>query len=80
MHERKRAALACHVSQREWLEATQGFSYLGAMDDFSRELGRMSGRFSQAEGWRRHSHLGFCDEDSDPLKETLGERWTAADQ
>jgi N-acetylglucosamine malate deacetylase 1 len=72
----KRAALACHASQREWLDATQGFdSYLQAMDDFSAELGRMSGRRRHAEGWRRHSHLGFCDEAADPLREHLGTKY-----
>jgi LmbE family N-acetylglucosaminyl deacetylase len=76
VHDTKREALACHASQREWLDATQGFdSYLGAMDEFSRELGRMSGRFSHAEGWRRHSHLGFCDEDADPLKDAIAEKY-----
>ena len=32
----------------------------------------MSGRFKHAEGWRRHSHLGFASEDADPLREALG--------
>ena len=72
VHDHKRAALACHASQRKWLDATQGFdSYLGAMDDFSLQLGRMSGRFRHAEGWRRHSHLGFCGEEADPLRVAL---------
>jgi LmbE family N-acetylglucosaminyl deacetylase len=76
VHDEKRAALACHASQREWLDRTQGFdSYLGAMDEFSSELGRMSGKFRHAEGWRRHSHLGFCDEDADPLRDALRERY-----
>ena len=75
----KREALACHASQREFLNQTQGFdSYLGAMDGFSRELGRMSDKFEYAEGWRRHSHLGFCDEDADPLRDAL--RSTCADR
>ena len=79
VHDKKREALACHASQREWLDATQRFdSYLGAMDEFSAELGRMSGKFSHAEGWRRHSHLGFCDESADPLKDTLGDSWADA--
>lgn len=72
----KRAALACHASQRDWLADTQGFdSYLRAMDEFSRELGRMSGAFPDAEGWRRHSHLGFCEESADPLRDALGVRY-----
>jgi len=76
VHATKREALACHASQREFLARTQGFdSYLAAMDGFSRELGRMSRQFEYAEGWRRHSHLGFGDEDADPLRETLGEKY-----
>jgi LmbE family N-acetylglucosaminyl deacetylase len=70
----KREALARHASQRDFLNQTQGFdSYLAAMDGFSRELGRMSQKFEYAEGWRRHSHLGFCAEDADPLKDALRE-------
>jgi LmbE family N-acetylglucosaminyl deacetylase len=77
VHATKREALACHGSQRDFLRRTQGFdSYLAAMDGFSRELGRMSQRFEHTEGWRRHSHLGFCDEDADPLKEALGEKYS----
>jgi len=72
VHATKRQALACHASQSEFLTQTQGFdNYLAAMDGFSRELGRMSQRFEYAEGWRRHSHLGFCDEQTDPLKDAL---------
>jgi LmbE family N-acetylglucosaminyl deacetylase len=71
----KRAALACHRSQKEWLDATQGMdSYLAAMEEFSREVGRLSKKFTHAEGWRRHSHLGFCSQDADPLAEALGRR------
>ena len=47
-------------------------SYLAAMEDFSREVGRMSGRFDYAEGWRRRLHLGFGPEDFDPLAALLG--------
>lgn len=76
VHERKRAALACHASQQQFLEATQGMdNYLGTMDEFSRVMGRLSRRFRHAEGWRRHSHLGFCDERADPLRSALGRRY-----
>jgi LmbE family N-acetylglucosaminyl deacetylase len=76
VHQLKRAALACHESQQTWLDATQGMaSYLRAMDEFSRALGKLSRRFRCAEGWRRHSHLGFCDEGADPLREALGRRY-----
>jgi LmbE family N-acetylglucosaminyl deacetylase len=72
--DRKRAMLACHESQRAWLDATQGMdSYLSAMEGFSREVGEMSGRFEFAEGWRRRLHLGYGPEGWDPLAEALGE-------
>lgn len=73
VHEQKRAALACHASQRQFLAASQGMdNYIRTMDEFSRELGRLSRRFRHAEGWRRHSHWGFCAEDADPLGAALG--------
>jgi LmbE family N-acetylglucosaminyl deacetylase len=76
VHERKRAALGCHASQRRFLEATQGMdSYVRTMDDFSREIGKVSGKFRYAEGWRRHLHFGFCDENADPLRSALGRRY-----
>ncbi|REK08982.1 MAG: LmbE family protein [Planctomycetota bacterium] len=72
--EQKTAMLACHKSQKQWLDESQGLdSYLEAMKSLSREVGRMSGRFEYAEGWRRHLHLGFCAPDADPLAEALGE-------
>jgi len=72
VHARKRTALACHLSQKEWLDHSQGMdSYLVAMDTFSAEVGSLSGRFVHAEGWRRHSHLGFCGPTEDPIREVL---------
>ena len=71
--DRKRAALACHESQRRWLDESQGMdSYLSAMEAFSREVGAMSGRFAYAEGWRRRLHLGFGAGGWDPLADALG--------
>ncbi|MHB8521404.1 MAG: PIG-L deacetylase family protein [Limisphaerales bacterium] len=73
VHAAKRDALAAHASQKAWLDATQGMdSYLLAMDEMSLAVGKLSRRFRHAEGWRRHSHLGFCGADADPLRETLG--------
>lgn len=73
VQDEKRAALAEHTSQRAWLDESQGMdSYLQAMDDFGRAVGRQSGRFKFAEGWRRHTHLGFCGASADPLSEVLG--------
>jgi LmbE family N-acetylglucosaminyl deacetylase len=75
VHEKKFNALACHQSQHGWLKASQGMnSYLRQMEDMARKLGRMSRRFRVAEGWRRHSHMGFCAEGADPLRDALGEK------
>lgn len=77
--ERKRRALACHASQKEWLDESQGLdSYLTTMEAMAREVGRQSGRFEIAEGWRRHLHLGFCAEDADPMRDALGDAFLLA--
>lgn len=69
----KRKLLACHKSQKDWLDASQGNdSYLDSMEAGCRVVGRMSGRYKFAEGWIRHSHVGFCPETADPLVESLG--------
>jgi len=66
----KREMLARHRSQKEWLDASQGMdAYLAEMETMSRDVGRMSGRFEFAEGWRRHSLLGFGPPDFNPLKD-----------
>jgi LmbE family N-acetylglucosaminyl deacetylase len=66
----KRSALAAHQSQSQWLASSQKFDfYLQTMADISREVGRISGRFKYAEGWRRHLHHGFCGEQADPLRD-----------
>ena len=75
----KRKALAAHASQKAWLDATQGMdSYLDSGDDAARAVGRMSGRFEFAEGWRRHLHLGLSAHDDDPLAAALGPTLTCA--
>ena len=69
---RKRDMLACHRSQQEWLNVSQGMdAYLHEMERMSADVGRMSGRFAQAEGWRRHSTLGFGPDGFNPLKDLL---------
>ncbi len=73
IHATKLAALAEHRTQQDWLDVSQGMnSYLRAMDEASSAVGKMSRRFKLAEGWRRHSHLGFCGENADPLGAALG--------
>lgn len=76
----KRAMLAEHRSQKEWLDASQGIdSYLHHMEEMSAAVGRLSGRFAYAEGWTRHLALGFCTEDADPLAEALKDKVLYAD-
>ena len=73
--DRKVAMLAMHESQKKWLDVSQGLdSYLQALRDLDAEVGRLSGRFQYAEGWRRHLHLGFCGADDDPLFDALKDR------
>ena len=66
----KMEALKCHQSQQSWLDVSQKMnSYLQKMEDISLVVGKMSGIFKHAEGWRKHLHFGFCSEDADPLVE-----------
>ena len=66
--DRKQEMLACHVSQKKWLDESQGLdSYLITMREMTAQVGAMSGRFKYAEAWRRHSHLGFSSAEFDPL-------------
>ena len=67
--EQKEQMLARHESQKSWLDHSQGLdAYLITMREMSAEVGTMSGEFQFAEGWRRHSHLGYCSRDADPLR------------
>lgn len=78
---RKREALACHKSQKEWLDVSQGLdSYLNTMEDMCKTVGDWSVVFPYAEGWRRHLHLGFCAEDTDPLTEALGHQCLVSEE
>jgi hypothetical protein len=68
----KRTMLAHHESQKNWLDVSQGMdSYLISMEETAQETGKLSGRYEYAEGWRRHSHIGFSRTETDPLFETL---------
>ncbi len=70
--EKKTQALACHASQKQWLDESQGLeSYLETMLVDSRSVGQLSGKFEHAEGWRRREHRGFCGEHDDPLRAAL---------
>ncbi len=71
--DQKAAMLACHRSQQDWLDASQGLgSYLETMKSLNAEVGRMTGGCPFAEGWRKHLHLGYCAESADPLRAALG--------
>jgi len=73
---KKLAALKCHESQHGWLQASQGMnSYLQEMENIARTVGKMSHRFTVAEGWRRHSHMGYGRPEADPLRDALGNKF-----
>lgn len=80
--ETKLQMLACHESQRQWLDETQGLDdYLESMRQSSREVARLSprGDWQYAEGFRQHSHVGFSTRDRNPLAEVLGEHVACRD-
>lgn len=72
--EQKTKMLACHESQRGWLQDSQAIdSYLQAMIGDGERLGQMSRKYQYAEGWCKHNYLGFAtNPDSDPLSDLLG--------
>ena len=73
--EQKKQMLSKHASQKLWLDESQGLnSYLDTMAELDAQVGRITGIFQYAEGWRRHLHLGFCGPDDDPLRTALKER------
>ena len=68
----KRSMLSMHVTQKDWLDASQGIgAYVQEMDAMCRQVGTMSGQFSYAEGWRLHLNLGFGPKEFDPLRDLL---------
>jgi LmbE family N-acetylglucosaminyl deacetylase len=70
--EKKSEMLSKHQSQKQWLDVSQGMdSYLVAMKEMCMKIGQKSQKFKYAEGWIKHSHLGFCDPSSSPLEEVL---------
>jgi LmbE family N-acetylglucosaminyl deacetylase len=74
VQDRAREALAAHASQKDWLDKSQGMdSYLATLDAMSLQIGKLSGKFTYAQGWRRHLHLGFSANNIDPLRTALGE-------
>jgi len=70
--EPKVTSLACHASQKQWLDESQGMdSYIETMRETCLKIGEMSGVYKYAEGWRRRQHWGFCGPDDDPLTAAL---------
>lgn len=70
----KIAALGAHVSQKSWLDQSQGMdSYIDTMRSLTAEVGEMSGCYRYGEGWRRREHWGFCGPDDDPLRTALAD-------
>ena len=77
----KRAMLACHRSQKEWLDASQGIdAYLTHMEEMGRAAGAHSGAFTYAEGWTRHLPQGYCAADANPLRAALAELTVEAEK
>lgn len=72
----KEEMLRRHVSQKEWLDVSQGMdSYLITMRDTCAEMGNMAPtKVPYAEGFRQHLHGGLSAEDCDKLSEVLGSK------
>lgn len=72
----KEEMLRRHVSQKEWLDKSQGMdSYLMTMRQICSEIGEMAPRgLAYAEGFRQHHFLGMSAADQDPLSDVLGSR------
>ncbi len=70
--ETKGRMLACHESQHAWLGDSQGMEApVGEMRGLCRTMAGWGRDMEFAECWRRHSHLGFCHADFDPLCDNL---------
>jgi hypothetical protein len=41
------------------------------MAEQAQGVGKMSGIYSFAEGWRKHNHQGFCSKNAKPLEDAL---------
>ncbi|MFH1007706.1 MAG: PIG-L family deacetylase [Candidatus Latescibacterota bacterium] len=74
--DQKEAMLACHKTQQNWLDVSQGLNvYLETMREMSAEVARRSGMTgAYGEGWRRHLHLGFSEQDEDRLATVLAHK------
>ena len=66
----KKNMLFCHQSQKVWLDRSQGDDTYVFRDKF---YGKLSGKYEFAEGWIRHSSVGFGREEFNPLVTDLKE-------
>jgi LmbE family N-acetylglucosaminyl deacetylase len=74
----KSAMLAEHVSQQAWLDQSQALSApVEIMRRFGEELAKPVAGCRWAEGWRRHTPLGFCAADANPLRALLADYYFA---
>ena len=70
--EQKAEMLSFHKSQKEWLDESQDIDEMTqTMKDLGREVAKMSGSYSFAEGWRQRLHYGYSDATFNPLVEVL---------
>ena len=77
---KKREMLACHASQKQLIDRTQGIdNYLNFMEDMSKEAGTLSGTFRFAESWRKHNFLGYSATPIDPLYDALKKHTSFSD-
>jgi len=68
----KKESIECHESQKAWLGSSQGISSLGDLvEENGLEVGKQSKVFKYAESWIKHLHLGYADENYDPLNREL---------
>jgi len=69
----KEKVLRRHKSQVEEFAKDAGDkdALVNNMRQFCKEVGDWSKRYEIAEGWRRHSHLGYAKKEIDPLGEAL---------
>ena len=66
--------LRCHRSQKEWLDVTQGKDvYLKGIDEGAALCAAFSKKFTCAEGWIQHNHMGFSSAGFNPLADALKE-------
>ena len=74
LSQQKAELLSCHVTQKEWLDQTQGLdSYLHTLNELDEQVGKMSGVYRAAEGWRQHFPIGFGPIGVDPLGDALAD-------